>query len=686
MRYPVWLGLFLVTSLLPLPLPAASPKWEPVTPAELAEDKPQIEPEAAAEILRYRLEIDDSDEWRRNYLKQTRIKIYDPGRAVDVTRLAWFWDGQPNDEFEIQARLTLPDGTSRLFDRHDLRERSVAERGHSNSFLGKLRSRSGYGIEEKFLAITGVVKGAVLDVWEWEPKVEKTDWHMSTIQRPYTPIRQFEYTSRYRPDKDIQHRSFVLNPCGGQMSHDDKAGQVRFVAQNLPSIRREPYAAPDTYFSLTIIETYENLYRSLDRQNLSVPLPDSVPLSLGPWAFFSTAQDFQDADKGYLTKRVKAKAGELVAGITDPRAKARRIYDYIQRIYRLSRSRVSVVSWTDGARSADELVDMEKNDRLVGRDERLYYYLFVALARAAGLECHSVFHPMRTEFPFRVDLVSDQFLSGHTLAVKIGESWVLCQPCSEVPLAFGALPWEIEGQLALMAMPRQQAFLNVPPLAPENSRAETAVELDLDAEGNLQGHCTRTLTGHAAHVVRERLRGTGQEDWWRLARSLLDLQNSSSEVRLEQVEGLESPEEPVRLHAALRWPAYAPVMGDRLMFVLAVWQEGRPPLLSKTTRTTPVFFRFPTVQSETITIHLPRGYRPGTLPKPITATSGDFSYSLAVSHDPGRDVLVVEHSTVNGAIDIPVADYRKARDWFQRVSVADQIGIVLSHPADGLPK
>ena len=127
-------------------------------------------------------------------------------------------------------------------------------------------------------------------------------------------------------------------------------------------------------------------------------------------------------------------------------------------------------------------------------------------------------------------------------------------------------------------------------------------------------------------------------------------------------------------------------MGDRLMFVLSVWREGQPPLLNSTTRTTPVFFPFPNLQTETITIHLPRGYRPGTLPKPITAHSGEFSYALAVSHDPGRDLLTVERTAVNGAIEIPVADYRQARDWFQRVSVADQIGIVLSRQADAPPR
>ena len=353
-------------------LTGSDPPVDPVTPAELAEDKPKIEPEAAAEILRYRIEIDDSREWDRNITTQTRFKIYDPARAVGVTRLALFRSDRENDNHQIMARLTLPDGTSRIFDKHDLRERNVAEGGRANGILGRLHAISSWGIEERFLAVTGVVKGAVLDVWEWEPNLAKTVWHMNTIQRPDTPIRQFEYLGRYRPDKEILHRGFVLNPCGGQMTHDEKAGIIRFTAQNLPSIRREPFAPPDTYFSLTIIETDDSLYRGLNRKNLRVPLPASVPLSLGPWAFFSTAQDFQDADKGYITKRVKAKSADLVAGAADPREKARRIYDYVRTLYQRYRNRVNLGGSPDWVKSADELVDLEKNDEVFRTRRRLF--------------------------------------------------------------------------------------------------------------------------------------------------------------------------------------------------------------------------------------------------------------------------------------------------------------------------
>jgi hypothetical protein len=118
-----------------------------------------------------------------------------------------------------------------------------------------------------------------------------------------------------------------------------------------------------------------------------------------------------------------------------------------------------------------------------------------------------------------------------------------------------------------------------------------------------------------------------------------------------------------------------------MTFVLSVWTEGRPPLLNESERRTPVFFNYPSLEKETINVHLPKGFRPGTLPKPIQATSGDFSYLLSVADDPEHDVLTVERTTINRSIGIPVANYAAARNWFRRVSVADQIGVVLTHDA-----
>jgi hypothetical protein len=122
-------------------------------------------------------------------------------------------------------------------------------------------------------------------------------------------------------------------------------------------------------------------------------------------------------------------------------------------------------------------------------------------------------------------------------------------------------------------------------------------------------------------------------------------------------------------------------MNTRIVFPVAVWRDGQAPFLNEQKRTTPVFIHFPKVETESITIHLPADFKPSFIPDPIKARSGDFSYSLSVTHDSANGLLKVERSATNRAIEIPVANYAKARDWFRRVGVADQIGVFLVHPA-----
>ena len=695
MRYPPRMGFFVIVLAISQSVWASGPKWDPVPPEVLADNKPHLDPEAAVEILNLQTEIDDTQRpyghaqphiHRRDILWQERIKIYDPGRATDFTRVTRFFFDDMDPAFfkyKLAVRLTLPDGTTRFFDERDMRQRNVAEEGRMSGIAGLLASKSDWGVKEQFLAVPGVVPGAVLDIWYLDSGVFSLDWYMDTYQQEGASIRDFRYTYKYAPERGVVHHTSILHPCGGQMTHDDKTGVVLFTAHDVPSVRREPCAPPKTYYSLTIIHTVESLKWGLDRRHISIPLPETVPLSIGPWVYYLTGRDFQDADKGYVSKRVKEKAGELTAGATDPGEKASRIYRYVQALFQRFRNRADLENrYTRYIESIDELINLDKIDSTIIRKED-FHYLFVALVRAAGMECHSVFHPDRTAFPFSIEMVSDEFLSHWTIAVKVGDSWVLCAPCTDVPLRFGSLPWEIEGVPALMAMQRQQNVLDVAPAAAETSEAATQATLDLNSEGGLDGSCVRTFTGHHAHAVRNRLREKGQEVWWREARWLFGLENSSSEVQLVKIEGLDKPDDPVRVSATVHWPSYAAVLKDRMVFPLAVWCEGRPPVLSESTRTTPVFFQFPCVETETITIHLPPGYRPAYLPEPISAHTENFAYSLAIKHDPTQGVLTVKRSSTNRVIKVPTANYDQARDWFQRVAVADQISIVLTRKQEG---
>jgi len=694
-RSVVYLGLVLIAFIGAPVAHAEGPKWDPVTPAELAETKPQIEPEAAAEILSYRLEIDrDIFNWssvrraqfpRRYITKHIRFKIYDPSRATDATRLTQVTDDSAGKYYDMAARLTLPDGTTRTFGKSDLRTKKIVEEGRGNGFLGLLESKSTWAVQENFLAVNGVVKGAVLDIWEHYSDEIDQNWLMNSIQRAEIPIRRFDYTSHYSARPDELHRIYVLNPCGGKLTQDDKLHLDHVTAENLPSITTEPWSAPESYFSLTIIEAYEPLTTDLDqRHKLKVSLPKAVPFSLGPWAYFATERDFYDADWGYITKRIKEKGAELVAGATSERDKARRIYNFVQAMRQRVLKRADLENeFTRYIESVDELTDLDRVDSTIIRVYD-FHYLFIALIRSVGLECHSTHHPERDAFRFTPDLVSSRFVDHWAIAVKIDGAWVICDPVAEEPVGFSQLSWELENQPALLAMPQQQVFLFIPAAPAEKSVVETKAELELDPAGNLQGECIRSFTGHEAQQVRQRLHEIGEEKWGKEVRSLFNLEGSLGDAHLLSVEGLASLEEAVRVKAFIRWPSYAAMMEKQMMISPSVFSAGRPPLLNENSRKTPVFFRFPRTERDSITIRLPPGYAPAASIKPITASTDDFSYALSITYAADNRVLSIARESINRAVEIPVEHYAQARDWFRRITSADQIGLVLS--AHELPK
>jgi hypothetical protein len=679
-------GVLLLALAGPAPLFALKPIWDPVSPAELAEDKPKIEPEAAAEIISYSLEIDDRDKPRRTEIRRTRYKVYDPARSDEITRISTLTYGADQKSHLVAVRMTRPDGTTRELGRNDLLQRKVAEIGHANGILGALLSHDNTNIQQNFLAIPGVVAGAVIDVWESNDHLEAENWTMHSVQREGIPIRHFEYKSHYQANSTEHfHRYAVLNPSGGHLENDEKKSLLTYTAENLPSIYHESYASPESYHSLTLVESYEIGTHLLNQRSGKVPLPDPVPPTLGPWAFYSTEQDYFDADLGYPTRKVKAKAAELIAGAGSEREKGRRIFDFVRDVYQKFHRRADLENWyTRYVESVDELIDLDKIDSTIIRVSD-FPYLYIALLRAAGLECHSVFHAYRTSLPFQTNMVSEQYLDFQTVAVKVEGKWELSVPWLNVPYAFGEIPWDVENQPALMAMPRQQVFLNVPSPPPEESKSEISADLTLDETGDLHGDCVLSLTGHRAQELRETLAATDREHWWSVAAEQFQLWNSMATVTTQAVLGFDQPDAPMQIRASIRWPAYATVLPDRLILVPAVFGAGHAPMFNESTRHTSVFFSYPFLDAEHITIHLPTGFSPGPAIQPIASSRAEFSYALTIKPDAALRTLDVDRRFLSRTVNIPVTDYPKARDWLRRVSVADQIELALPQAGKTAP-
>ena len=678
-------AVLLAASLVALSFPlsptlhaaAKAPPWQPVSPAELAETAPKLEPEAAAEALVVSLEVDDSAfPQERTITEYVRYKIFAPDKAEHITRISGIDRNVSQNKVDLRARLTLPDGTAREFGPESIKERTLSKKGQESGLLGWL-TNSNDAVKEKFLAVSGVEAGAVLEYRITRRLSSPPAISAFVVQREGIPVRSAVYFCRISRDThDWGNRTFALNLGGGKLTEDQKAHTLTVTAENLPSILREPFVGPATDYALTIVSSYEKYDRLLLPRSGKVPVPGSVDPRLGPWAVHSTLVNWFERDRGYVTKRVKQLAEELTAGLTDPEAKARAIHVRVQNLYQQHRRRT-------GPRppdrtvpeSLDDVIDVEKKPEVIRNSEE-FVWLAVALYRTAGFDCHTVMLPDRQFSRFNPQFVSPAFVPNLAVAIRFGEQWRFSAPQTVNRLPFGFLPWQQEAQAGLLALEKKQEFIKVPAAKPDQSVISSTGTFAVDTEGTLTGECTRTFTGQTAVDLRGLLRRSQKTRREEIAATKFGFDAKVAEVKVTKIDALDDAEQPLLLSAKIRWPGFATRTKNRLILRPAVFhiEAGSP--FTATERRHPIHFPYRWQESDRVLIQLPAEFTPETPTIPAPNTGEVMSHELKLSYDHAKSQLHAARAFTSNVLDLAPDRYPPLKTWYDRVARADQHEIV----------
>src|ERR1700677_688282 len=121
--------------------------WWPVDAGQLQEQASTLSPGAAAEVLDWKIEEDDSQlPLQSDYHEYIRYKIFDPERAANITRVSETmasYDGTSLVDMTLRARLILPDGTRKEFGKESIQERDLQRNGSEKSWVTRLFGSSG---------------------------------------------------------------------------------------------------------------------------------------------------------------------------------------------------------------------------------------------------------------------------------------------------------------------------------------------------------------------------------------------------------------------------------------------------------------------------------------------------------------------------------------------------------------
>jgi hypothetical protein len=664
---------------------SAKDKWEAASAEELAASKPMIDPDAPAEVLSWKISVDDRNypEYR-DVSEYLRYKVFDPEKADHLMRLsqqAITVDGVEVREAEMSARLTQPDGTTKEYGAESVRERDVVRNASPDSALRKLFSSEGFSVKEKFLAVGGVQPGAVLEfrikVTERYPRPAT----LRTLQIAGLSVRRLEYVQQPSPEVDhYRHAFFVLNTDGKKLKEDKKTGLITLAAENLRPLSDEPLSGTPPYYAVTVASCYTHtqLYSMKGNSHHREFGPDQ------PWAPFATVTSWISQDHIVLTAAVKKKAAELTSDATSPVEKAVRIHDYVQQLYqrffRERKSRRPVMINLADIVNMDDVMDFEKHEPEKMRD-RDFTWLAVSLYRAAGLKSELLMLPNRRVAPFSEKLVSDAFLPELCVAVQWDDAWHFSLPTGRIPVAFDQLPWELRGGQGLFAREGRQDFLRIPSTAGAASRMAVTGKLELHPDGSLTGECKLALSGEEAYASRAFLYTRPPEKRRSAVVASLRRALPGASIRVQDVANVDDPAKPVEITYALRWPSFATSTENRLIFRPLVFRTKSTSPFTNAERHNSIYFPFARSEDDTYTLKLPPGFKLEAKVAPAGIPGDALSYKIGIGYAAKTDTLHVHREFVSELSVVPVQVYPDLKRWYDAVAASDQYELVLVREA-----
>ncbi len=732
----VWslgVSFFLLTSLL-----SAAPKddWLPIIPAELAETRSTTNPDVPAEILYRRIESDLREApfgmARHEYL---RYKIYNPEKSDAYTRISQLDfsgllpGGSATDfKVEIRAKLTLPDGTTKLFTKADIKERSLQKSASDNSLLSRMFGDDN-SVTEKYLAVTGVTAGSILeyqlineyaisipdDILEKAIKYYPGGTTTCPLQNHYLPVRKVEFFGQFPLSKYLDVQYHTLNDKFGNITRnvDKKKDMFCITATDLPPINQEPLSGASGYNTLTVLECLINT--DIVRTTRSYASPNVVwnPAREGAWSAVAAPAYAEWEDCSEVTRKVKKLAEEITNQAKTPEEKAQLIHRYAQNAYQEFRLKPRPQGrQKEGVRKMDDIITRDKNPQLsLGAND--FLFLANALYKACGLECRGMLFHNRSRYPFNPQLAIRTLMSDWAVAVKLNGEWVYSMPQSGRRLPFGSLPWYCERTKGLVLKTGPQELIDSPPGKSADARILNSAELTLAPDGTLSGEAKRTYLGHHAYEIHSRAGNKKDKVLKRFFQHLIEsdfkavIQTATTDdshvveregddvaaadadsrptrhkpsVIIKNVSGLSS-DGPIVVEYSLLLPSYAQILPDRVLFAPSVFRSTDKHPFTASERHNPIRLPFAWQEIDKLTLTYPAEYVLEALDAPAFPSSVLLHYKNKLTDDPATHTLTFRREFASELITIPAEKYSIFKTWCDEAQRADQYQLVLTKKA-----
>ncbi len=654
--------------LLSLGALAQKEDWLPVTPQDLQYKEVPGNKGAAAVRLYYAQYINDNT---ASCFFYERIKI------LNERALA---GGSSYADVEIPI-LTLGDLVEQI---SDLKARTIKPDGSIVEFAGKVFERvrfKGRGIKDsvkafsmpdvgvgsiieyKYRAILNIpdlsdLKIPVRDAWDIQSELftvkESLYYQPDTGKRYQSPTRpQFESGG-----ERISH--VMLNMKDFKEKLRESGGDTGLELTNVPAFEPESFMPPQNNFKPTVI-FFTGRLGKVD--------VDKEWLDLGK-QYYEVYERYMAADRG-----VKEAALKAIGSETEPGMKLRKIYERVQQLRNLTFERPR----TSEERKAEHI---QRNNNVgevlahgYGTFEDLTL-LFVAMARSAGIDASPVMVPDRRRRFFVHDWTSQRQIDSIIAAVSLNGKDMYLEPGTRF-CPYGFVRWNHTAIDALKLDRKGGTFVKAPSMSYDKSVTARNANMTLSEDGALKGNIVLEFKG--AEALEHRLDAIDRDDAGRkkdLEDELKQWLPTGTVVKMAMAQGWEDGDAPLVARFDVEVPNYATLAGKRVLIPAFLFQSKENQAFAHAQRKYPLYFPYPFTDNDTVTLQVPSGFTPESIPAAQDAKLGNTARYQNVSNFDGIRLVSQRQLAFNG-IYFDLDKYSELKSFFGKVQTGDEQQAVL---------
>jgi len=617
--------------------------WEPIVPEELSMTREPKAPTAPAIYLYRQVDRDDSVHEEIVY---ERIKILtEEGRKYADVEIPY--DKSTEHVGGIQARTIRPNGSIVNF--------------AGTVFEKPIVKGRGVKLLAKTFTLPDVQVGSIVEYRYRHVLQSGYVFDSRWILNEELFIKHAKYSLRASDYYMLRYSWPAGLPEGTKPPHDER-GRVRLETHDVPAFASEDHMPPENELKSRVDFIY------IDDSNR-----EKEPVAF--WKKFGkqrykTVDDF--VDKPRVMKQAVA---EIVDAADSSEVKLRKLYARAQQIRNLSyeRRKTEQEEKREAQKEATDVGDVWKR----GYGYRFEVtWLFLALARAAGIEADPVLVPTRDTHFFNEHTMNPTQINSAIVIAKLGDKELFLDP--GVPFTpFGMLPWHETAVRGLRLNKDGGVWIATPAPASSDSRIIRKAKLRLTSAGSLEGTVQITYTGLEALWRRFEERDDDEAD----RKQFLEEQvqgdiPSGIEVKLTNNPNWNSADDPLVAEYDLKVPGWASAAGQRALLTIGLFGRREKHTFEHAGRVHPLYFSILYKSEDDITIELPAGAQASSLPQLHNTNVKVFEYSAAIE-DKNGSLHIKRDLTINTLL-LERKFYSQVRDFFQTVRTDDEQQVVIS--------